>query len=255
MRSEPQICIVLSQAQAVFRPACEHTVGFRGPSGYKIIDQDADVRLFASQEEGIPSLDFQHGVNSCHESLCSGFLVSRGAVDLASKVEVANPFGLERRVQLTGWAVIVFDGVARAQNLSLLKAGDGPDKGILDLIGKARRDAVHIDFPCVSPLGLQKDLVTWFFRELHDLILDGGAVAGTYPVDDSGIEWGLMKILPDDAVGFFRGVGDPAGDLFHMELFSIMVIQGMHLILFTNKSLRNMRKEWQRGISLLSLAD
>jgi hypothetical protein len=43
-------------------------------------------------------------------------------------------------------------------------------------------------------LWFQKDLVAGFISELHDLILDGGAIPWTYTLDGPGIEWGQMEV-------------------------------------------------------------
>ena len=255
MGSETQVGIVLSKAQSVFRPTREHAIGLGGSAGHEVIDQDADVGLFTAQEERIFPLNFQHGVDACHESLGGRLLVSRGPVDLASKVKVANTLCLERRVQLTGRTVVVLNSIAWAEDLRLLQTWDGSDECVLDLIGEAGGDTIDVDFARMTSLGLQKNLMPWFFGKFHHLILDGGAVTGTHTVDDAGIEWRLMEIVPNDSVGLLGGVGNPAGNLFHMEHFPVVVIQRVHLILLTGQCLRNVREEWNGCIPILPLTD
>ena len=53
----------------------------------------------------------------------------------------------------------------------------------------------------MSPLGLQKDLVTVFFGEPDDLVFDGRAIARSHPLDHPAIHRGFVKIGPDDIVG------------------------------------------------------
>ena len=47
-------------------------------------------------------------------------------------------------------------------------------------------------------------------REAHYLVLDGGAVSGTYPLDHPGEQGTAVEVLPDDPVGLRRGIGEPA---------------------------------------------
>ena len=46
--------------------------------------------------------------------------------------------------------------------------------------------------------------------EADHLVFDGGAVAGTDAVDEAGILGGSHEVFPDNGMGGFIGVGEPA---------------------------------------------
>ena len=93
-----------------------------------------------------------------------------------------------------GRAVIVFDRVAWAENFRILKGRDGSDEGILNLVGETGRDAVDIDLPSVATLRFQKDLVACLIGELDYLVLNGGAVTRSHPIDHPSVEGRLVKV-------------------------------------------------------------
>jgi hypothetical protein len=58
----------------------------------------------------------------------------------------------------------------------------------LNVVRKAGRQSVDIEFFGVPAFRFQKDLVSGFVCELNNLVLDGGTVAGSGPFDAAGIE-------------------------------------------------------------------
>jgi hypothetical protein len=129
-------------------------------------------------------------------------------------------------VELGGRAVVVFDGVAGPDDLGLLEAGDGPDEVILDLEGQGGGDAVDVEFAGVTALGFQEDLVTLLLGKADHLVLHGGAVARPHALDFARIHGRFVDIGPDDVVRLGGRVGDPAGNLFHVERYRLPPIQG-----------------------------
>jgi hypothetical protein len=102
---------------------------------------------------------------------------------------------------------------------ALLQAGDGPDEVILDLEGQGGGDAVDVEFAGVAALRFQEDLVALLLGKADDLVLHGGAVAGAHALDFARIHGRFVDIGPDDVVRLGGGVGDPAGNLFHVERY------------------------------------
>ena len=47
--AEPLVRIVLAKQDAVFRPACEHPVGFVGAFCDEVVNEDADVGFISSE--------------------------------------------------------------------------------------------------------------------------------------------------------------------------------------------------------------
>ena len=80
-------------------------------------------------------------------------------------------------------AVVVFHGVARADDLGILQPGDGADEVVLDLVGQRGGDAVDVELAGVAALRLQEDLVALLLGEADHLVLDGRAVARADALD------------------------------------------------------------------------
>jgi hypothetical protein len=102
---------------------------------------------------------------------------------------------------------------------------------ILDVEGKAGRNAVHVNFAGVAALRLQEKLVAGFLGKLDDLILDRGTIARAHPFNAARIERRLMEVLTDDGVGLLGRMSDPTGYLFHVELVPLNAIEGKEFLL------------------------
>ena len=119
----------------------------------------------------------------------------------------------EGAVELGGVDGVVLDGIAGAQHLGLVEAGDGVDDLPLHFHGQRRGHAVDVDLVRVEALGLEEELVLRLVRELDDLVFDGGAVARADAFDAAGVHGRAMDVLADEAQRLRRGEGDVAADL------------------------------------------
>ncbi len=99
------------------------------------------------------------GVDAGPQPLGGGFLVARGAVDLAGQKKAPNPLGFKGRLELAGIHVIVFDGIGRTDDLRLFQPLHGMDELELDLQGKAVSQARGVSFVGIEALGFQDDLM------------------------------------------------------------------------------------------------
>ena len=63
--------------------------------------------------------------------------------------------------------------------------------------------------------------MSWLICEFHHLILDGRAVSGTGSLYNSRIDRRSVQIGTDDLMGFFIGIGKPAGNLRLLNTFRI----------------------------------
>ena len=176
-RRQAAVGVVVPQQQAILGPAGEHAVRLVDALGHQVVDQDADVGLAAVEDERRLLLDLQRGVDAGHQPLGGGLLVAGGAVDLAGEVEAFDRLRFQRRVQLRRRGVVVFDGVAPAQHLGVLQAGDEAEHPLLHVLGQAGGDAVAVIFERVAAFRLQENLVAVLVGEADDLVLDGRAVA------------------------------------------------------------------------------
>ena len=228
--AEPEIGGVLSQKQPILRPAGEHAVGFRRAAGHEIINQHADIGFIAREDEVAFSSEAAGGIDSRHESLGGGLFVARSAIDLSGEVEARDAFGFQGAVELGWGAVVVFDGIARAEDFAGFEPLNRAEEGQLDRIGQARRDPVDVKFPGMEALRFQKDRMGGFFRKPHDLILDGRAIARADSFDDPAIHRGFVQVSPDDFVGFGVRSRQPAGNLFHVEHSIPPGIEGKEIV-------------------------
>ena len=64
-----------------------------------------------------------------------------------------------------------------------------------------RRKALHVHLLGRAALRLDEELVPVLVRELHHLVLDGGAVAGARGVDAARVQGGPVQIVQNDPVG------------------------------------------------------
>ena len=122
------------------------------------------------------------------------------------------------RSQFGGIDGVVLDGVAGAQHLGVLQAGDGRDHGELHVDGQRGAHAVDVDLVRVQAFGLEEDLVDGLVGKLDDLVFDGRAVARADGLDLSAVHGRAMNVFADDAARFFRGEGDVAGHLALRDL-------------------------------------
>ncbi len=122
---------------------------------------------------------------------------------------------LTRRVRSSSVAIdgVVLDGVAGAQHLGLVEAGDGVDDLPLHFHGQRGGHAVDVDLVGVEAFGLEEELVLRLVGELDDLVFDGRAVARADALDAAGIHGRAVHVFADEAQRLRRGEGDVAADL------------------------------------------
>ena len=87
-----------------------------GSFGHQIIDQDANIGLIAANDHGRLAFDLTRGIDPSDEALGGGFLITRGAIDLAGKEKAFDFFGLQGGVELGRGSEIVFHGIGWAQH-------------------------------------------------------------------------------------------------------------------------------------------
>ena len=207
---QPLVGVVLPVQQPVFRPGGHHPVGLVGALGHQIVDEGADIALAAAQDQGLPPLELQGGVDPGHKALDRRLLIAGGAVELPRAVEAGDLLALQGGQQLRGVHAVVFDGVGGAGHLRLLQAGEGVEHFDLHVLRQGGGEALDVQLLGVQPHGLHKELVPGLVGKADDLGLDGGAVSGAYALDDAGDQGAPVQVGPDDGVGGLVGVGQVA---------------------------------------------
>ena len=211
MGSEAAVGVVDAQVQAELGARGEHAVRLVGSLADEIVDEDRRVGLAAVERERRLAFDGERGVDSGHESLAGGFFVSAGAIDLSAEIEAADFAGFERAFELGGIDRVVLDGVAGAQHLGVLEAGNGGEDRQLHLDRQRGAHAVEIDLVGVQALGFEIKLMGFLVGKLDDLVLDRGTVARPGGLNLAAVHGRAMHVLANDAMRFRRGVGDVAG--------------------------------------------
>ena len=92
----------------------------------------------------------------------------------------------------------------------MLKTGDRPQEGQLDILRQGGGEALQIDFLGVEAHRLNEELVAGLLGKPHHLVLEGRTVAGTDRLDPAAVDGGAADVLADHFVGLLVGVGDVA---------------------------------------------
>ena len=176
-RSKPDVRIVLPEQDAVFCTRGEHAVGLVHPFGHKVVYQHSDIGFVALQYDGL--LPFQHPVciDPGHQPLGCGLFVSGRPVDLPGEIKGGNEFRFERMVQLCGWKIVVFDGIARAIDVEVFESPDFMQCFQLYFPGQRRRKTVEVVFVGAASFGFEEELVLVFVGECTQFVFDARAVA------------------------------------------------------------------------------
>src|SRR4051794_31316692 len=114
---ETLVGIVGAQLQTIFGARREHTIRLADAARDEIIDHDADVSLRAIEHDRVGISGKRRGVETCKKSLCRSLFVAGGAVYLSSQKQSVQAFCFQRRLELARIDEIIFDGVARPNEL------------------------------------------------------------------------------------------------------------------------------------------
>ena len=158
----------------------------------------------------------QRGVDAGEQPLGGGLFVARRSVDLPREEEPGDDAGFERAAQPTGIEVVVFDGIAWAQDVGILHAFHRADEFELYVERQAGGDAVGVELVGREAFGFEVDLVRRLVGEAVNLVFDGRTIARTDAFDDAGVHGRPVESAADDIVGAFVGVSDPARHLARM---------------------------------------
>src|SRR6266568_8997722 len=186
--TQPQVGIILPQQQPIFCTRCKHAIRLFCAESNQVVDHDADIGLAPVKNKRVTPLYPESRVDAGDKSLPRGFFITGGAVDLAGMVQIFDPLRFEGDMELNRVNVIIFDGVCRTHDFDILKADDGAVKSYLDIDRKRRRHTARIDFDGIKPLRFDEGLMTILIGKAHDLVFDRRAIAGSDPLDDSGVQ-------------------------------------------------------------------
>ena len=116
--------------------------------------------------------DVLYGVRACEQALRCGFFVAGRAVDLSGEEEALDGFGFEAGFKVAWVEIVVFDGVAGAQDMGVFKAFHAAHEGDLDVKRQAGGDTVRIVFVRGQAFGFEENLMAVFVGESVDFVFD-----------------------------------------------------------------------------------
>jgi hypothetical protein len=104
------------------------------------------------------------------------------------------------------------------------------EKFELDLVGKAGRDAVDIEFLGLPPFRFEEKLVSSLVRKFHDLVLDGWTIARAGSLNPTAVERRSRQVAANDLMRVFARRRQPTRKLFHVET-TVVPIERKKLLL------------------------
>ena len=116
-------------------------------------------------------------------------------------------------VQLRGWKIVVFDGIARAIDVQVFESPDFMQCFQLYFPGQRRRKAVEVVFVGAASFGFEEELVLVFVGKGAEFVLDRRAVARTDAADRTVEQRRPVESGAEDVVNLFRSVDQKAGKL------------------------------------------
>src|SRR5205807_9202732 len=120
--------------------------------------------------------------------------------------------------------------------------------------GQAGSDSIDVLFLRVTAFRFEKELMGAPLGKLNHFVLNRGAVSWAGALDSARVQRRPMQVRADDLVGVRRRLGNPTGQLFHMELApAAAVIQSKNVVYRTCR-VRMKREPRRRLVSLLNLA-
>ncbi len=210
---KPGVGVVEPQPQAKLRPGGEHPVRLVGAAAHQVVDQNADVRLVATQDHRGLAAHPPDRVDPRHDPLRRRLLVARGAIDLAGEKESLDPPHLQTVGELGGNHRVVLHRVARADNLRPLQPRDGAHQRHLHIHGERGGEAVHVHLTGIHPLRLEEELVARATGKAEDLVLDRRTVARPHPPNLAVEQGRAVDVRGDQGMGRRGRVGDVTGEL------------------------------------------
>ena len=171
--------IVLTKEDAILRAGGEHTVWLVNTLGDEVVDEDANIRLVARENERLFATNLADGIDSRNETLTGGLLVTRRAIDLPCHEEILENLAFEAMAELRRVEEIVFYGIARADDLHVFQTGNLLQRTELYIHGQRATEAIEVELDSVLALGFEEELVLILIGEVDELGLDAWAIART----------------------------------------------------------------------------
>src|SRR4029079_14316254 len=147
------------------------------------------------------------GIEPGDEALRRGLLVTGRSIDLAGEEKPPHIADFERRVEPPRVDELIFDGIARPDDLGTFQPGDAANELLLDVSRKRRRNSVGIDQRIVQALGLEENLMRVAVGKALHLVLAPWEITRAATDSRPSKERRAGQVRADDVVGALRCSG------------------------------------------------
>ena len=204
--------------QSVLGAAGEHAVRLVHAFADQVVDQHANVSLITPRQPGVARplglcAGLQSGVHPGEQALRGGLFVTGGPVDLSGEKQTRNLARLKAALERARVKVVVFNGVAGAQDMGVFQTLHAAHQRKLDIKWQAGGNAIGVVLVRRQTLGLQENLVAFLVGKAVDFVLYAGAVARAHALDLSSEHGAAVQPAADDGMRLRVGMRDPAGQL------------------------------------------
>ena len=175
--AQPQIRVVLAQEQTILGAGSEHAVRLGRPFCHQVVNQDPDVGFVAPKDDGRFLPHPLHGVDSGHQALRPGFFVAGSSIDLPGQKQIPAHFRFQGWMELGREGKVVFHGISGPHDFGVFASDNRVNHLHLNVKWQACGKAVDVDFVGGDSFRFEEKLLSLLFREFHDLILNGRAIA------------------------------------------------------------------------------
>ena len=217
---QTQICIILPEKDPVFRTGGKHPIRLIDALRNQIVNQNPDIRLITTKDERIFLLNLQVRIDARHQTLGSGFLITRRTVDLSCQEQVLNTFRFQGRLQENRIKVIILNCIRRLIDHYVLKTRNGAQRFDLDIQRKRRRKTLQVILEGILAFRLQEKLVRVLISKSPELILDARTIPRTPSMDQSVEKGRVFESGTKDVMNLFVSMEDIAGHLVLPQLCS-----------------------------------
>ena len=209
-RSQPLICIILTQQYPVFSTRGKHTIGLIDAFGNQVINQYSYISFVAPQYKRLLIKNRKRSIYTSHKTLRSRFLIAGRTVDLPGQKQTLDDSRLKRRFQKSRIKEIIFYRIRRPEDTHVFKSSNRLQRTHLHLEGKRRRESLKIILVTSGTLRLKEKLMGIVVRKHPELILYARTIAWSAAVNNTGKKRRLRKTLAKSFVDFLVGMQDEA---------------------------------------------
>ena len=128
------------------------------------------------------------GIDSGHQALCRCLLVSRSTIDLTGQKQSLNDTGFQRILKILRVEIVIFDRIGRFEDHDIFKPRNCVEGFQLDFQRQGRGESLEIILGIVAAFRLKEELMGVLVGKGTQLVFDARAVAGTFPMNQTGKE-------------------------------------------------------------------